>query len=229
MLLILDVSGQSQTVAAIARGFATHDPAVRIAGVVLNQVASERHERLARDAVEALGHPGGGGGASQPGHGAAGAAPGAGAGARACGAGGVHRAAGRRDGGVRRSRRGAGAGGAAGGGRRQRRGADPAAGAADRHRRGCGLQLRLSARGRGLAGGGGRARGLLAAGGRGAGRGLRCLLAAGGVSGAARRAAGGGGAVPRAGWRASRRRASRCTASAAGSWCWAGRSRMPRG
>ncbi len=57
VLLVLDVSGQSQTVAAIARGFATHDPGVRIAGVVLNQVASERHERLARDAVEALGIP----------------------------------------------------------------------------------------------------------------------------------------------------------------------------
>lgn len=57
VLLVLDVSGQSQTVAAIARGFATHDPGVRIAGVVLNQVASPRHERLARDAVEGLGIP----------------------------------------------------------------------------------------------------------------------------------------------------------------------------
>lgn len=57
VLLVLDVSGQSQTVAAIARGFAAHDPGVRIAGVVLNQVASERHERLCRAAVEALGLP----------------------------------------------------------------------------------------------------------------------------------------------------------------------------
>ena len=32
VLLVLDVSGQSQTAAAIARGFAGHDPAVRIAG-----------------------------------------------------------------------------------------------------------------------------------------------------------------------------------------------------
>jgi cobyrinic acid a,c-diamide synthase len=54
VLLVLDVSGQSQTVAAIARGFASHDPGVRIAGVVLNQVASERHERLCRAAIEAL-------------------------------------------------------------------------------------------------------------------------------------------------------------------------------
>ena len=57
MALILDVSGQSQTAAAIARGFATHDPGVRIAGVILNQVASARHERLVRDAIEALGLP----------------------------------------------------------------------------------------------------------------------------------------------------------------------------
>ena len=55
--LVLDVSGQSQTAAAIARGFAAHDPGVRVAGVVLNQVASPRHERLVRDAVEALGLP----------------------------------------------------------------------------------------------------------------------------------------------------------------------------
>lgn len=43
VLLVLDVSGQSQTAAAVARGFALHDPAVRIAGVVLNRVGSERH------------------------------------------------------------------------------------------------------------------------------------------------------------------------------------------
>ena len=57
VLLVLDVSGQSQTAAAVARGFATHDPGVRIAGVVLNQVASARHEALCRAAVEAIGLP----------------------------------------------------------------------------------------------------------------------------------------------------------------------------
>src|SRR5690606_37876089 len=55
VLLVLDISGQSQTAAAIAHGFATFDPGVRIAGVVLNQVASERHERQAREAIEAAG------------------------------------------------------------------------------------------------------------------------------------------------------------------------------
>ena len=43
VLLVLDVSGQWQTAAAIARGFMLHDPAVRIGGVVLNRAASARH------------------------------------------------------------------------------------------------------------------------------------------------------------------------------------------
>jgi len=55
VLLVLDVSGQSQTAAAIAHGFATFDPDVRIAGIVLNQVASERHDIQVRAALEARG------------------------------------------------------------------------------------------------------------------------------------------------------------------------------
>lgn len=56
-LLVLDVSGQSTTAAAVAKGFATYDPAVRIAGVVLNRTGSERHVRLCREAIEAIGLP----------------------------------------------------------------------------------------------------------------------------------------------------------------------------
>jgi cobyrinic acid a,c-diamide synthase len=56
-LLVLDVSGQSTTAAAVAKGFATYDPAVRIAGVVLNRTGSERHIRLCREAIEAIGLP----------------------------------------------------------------------------------------------------------------------------------------------------------------------------
>ena len=112
VVLVLDVSGQSQTAAAIARGFATHDPEVRVAGVILNQVASARHERLVRDAIAAIGAAGGRGRAPQPGDGAAGAAPRAGAGARARGARGLHRAGGRRHGRGARPRRDPGAGGA---------------------------------------------------------------------------------------------------------------------
>jgi cobyrinic acid a,c-diamide synthase len=57
VLLVLDVSGQSQTAAAVVRGLAAHDPGVRIAGVVLNRVGSERHRRLAAGAIDAVGVP----------------------------------------------------------------------------------------------------------------------------------------------------------------------------
>jgi cobyrinic acid a,c-diamide synthase len=54
VLLVLDVSGQSQSAAAVVRGFAAHNPAVRVAGVVLNRVGSERHRKLVADAIAAL-------------------------------------------------------------------------------------------------------------------------------------------------------------------------------
>jgi cobyrinic acid a,c-diamide synthase len=57
VLLVLDVSGQSQTAAAVVRGLASHDRGVRIAGVVLNRVGSERHRALAANAIEAMGIP----------------------------------------------------------------------------------------------------------------------------------------------------------------------------
>ena len=55
VLLVLDVSGQSQSAGAVARGFATHDPAVRVAGAVLNRVGSARHLAGAGAAVAAAG------------------------------------------------------------------------------------------------------------------------------------------------------------------------------
>ena len=57
VLLVLDVSRQAQSAAAVVRGFAAHDPAVRIAGVILNRVASERHRTVVADAIAALGIP----------------------------------------------------------------------------------------------------------------------------------------------------------------------------
>jgi cobyrinic acid a,c-diamide synthase len=54
VLLVVDVSGQSQSAAALVRGFASHDRRVRIAGVVLNRVGSERHRMLIADAIAAL-------------------------------------------------------------------------------------------------------------------------------------------------------------------------------
>jgi cobyrinic acid a,c-diamide synthase len=57
VVLVLDISRQAQSAAAVVRGFAAHDPAVRIAGVILNRVASERHRALVADAIEAVGVP----------------------------------------------------------------------------------------------------------------------------------------------------------------------------
>ena len=54
VLLVLDVAAQSQSAAAVVRGFATHDPDVRIAGVVLNRVGSARHHTLVADAIARL-------------------------------------------------------------------------------------------------------------------------------------------------------------------------------
>ncbi|WP_367348216.1 cobyrinate a,c-diamide synthase [Sphingobium yanoikuyae] len=55
VLLVLDISGQAQSCAATALGFARFDPDVTIAGVILNRVASPRHERLARAGLTAAG------------------------------------------------------------------------------------------------------------------------------------------------------------------------------
>jgi cobyrinic acid a,c-diamide synthase len=55
VVLVLDISGQSQTAAAVARGFAGLRPGVEIAGVILNRAGSPRHERLARAGFDEIG------------------------------------------------------------------------------------------------------------------------------------------------------------------------------
>jgi cobyrinic acid a,c-diamide synthase len=57
VLLVLDVARQAQSAAAVVRGFAAHDPAVRIAGIILNRAASERHRKTIADAIAALSIP----------------------------------------------------------------------------------------------------------------------------------------------------------------------------
>ncbi|MBT2524889.1 cobyrinate a,c-diamide synthase [Streptomyces sp. ISL-99] len=57
VVLVVDASSQSRSVAALVHGFASWDPEVRIGGVILNKVGSARHEELLREALDASGVP----------------------------------------------------------------------------------------------------------------------------------------------------------------------------
>jgi len=54
VLFVLDCSRLSRSVAAIAHGYRSFDPRVRLAGVVLNRIGSERHLEIIKDALEPL-------------------------------------------------------------------------------------------------------------------------------------------------------------------------------
>lgn len=57
VVLVVDVSGQAQSAAATALGFRSYDADLPFAGVILNRVASPRHERLTRLGMERAGLP----------------------------------------------------------------------------------------------------------------------------------------------------------------------------
>lgn len=57
VVLVVDASSMSTSVAALVRGFAVHDPELSMAGVILNRVGSETHERLLTDAIGHVGLP----------------------------------------------------------------------------------------------------------------------------------------------------------------------------
>ncbi|ASW06893.1 cobyrinate a,c-diamide synthase [Rhizobium sp. 11515TR] len=57
VVLVVDCSRMSQSVAAVVSGFANFRADIRIAGVVLNRVASDRHERMLRQALDAVRMP----------------------------------------------------------------------------------------------------------------------------------------------------------------------------
>jgi cobyrinic acid a,c-diamide synthase len=52
VVLVVDASSQSRSVLALVHGFDTFDGAVRIAGVILNRVGSDRHEQVLRESLE---------------------------------------------------------------------------------------------------------------------------------------------------------------------------------
>jgi cobyrinic acid a,c-diamide synthase len=57
VLLVIDTWRMSQSAAAIALGCTMMEPPVRIAGIVLNRVAGDSHERSVRSACERIGIP----------------------------------------------------------------------------------------------------------------------------------------------------------------------------
>jgi len=54
VVLVIDCSRLSGSVAAIAHGYCSFDPRIKIAGVVLNRVGSDRHLSLLKDSLEPL-------------------------------------------------------------------------------------------------------------------------------------------------------------------------------
>ena len=57
VVLVVDASAMSSSVAALVHGFTTFDTAVRVGGVILNKVGSDGHATLLREALEPLGVP----------------------------------------------------------------------------------------------------------------------------------------------------------------------------
>lgn len=51
VVLVIDASGQAQSAAAVALGFKSYHPELKFAGVILNRVASPRHDRLCREGM----------------------------------------------------------------------------------------------------------------------------------------------------------------------------------
>ncbi|WP_018353071.1 cobyrinate a,c-diamide synthase [Longispora albida] len=57
VVMVVDASSQSRSIAALLHGFRSFPGAPRIAGVILNRVGSDRHEALLREACEEVGMP----------------------------------------------------------------------------------------------------------------------------------------------------------------------------
>jgi cobyrinic acid a,c-diamide synthase len=55
VVIVLDCAKAATTIGAVAYGLAHFDPRIRVAGAILNRVASERHARTVVDACEAAG------------------------------------------------------------------------------------------------------------------------------------------------------------------------------
>jgi cobyrinic acid a,c-diamide synthase len=57
IVLVVSAGGAGRSIAATVHGFASYDPAAGVAGIVLNQVSSPRHEQILREALAGTGIP----------------------------------------------------------------------------------------------------------------------------------------------------------------------------
>jgi cobyrinic acid a,c-diamide synthase len=57
VVMVLDVAAMGQSVAALVHGFRVYDELLWLGGVILNQVASDRHEQVLREALDDIGVP----------------------------------------------------------------------------------------------------------------------------------------------------------------------------
>ena len=55
VLLVIDAKSMGASAAAIAKGFRDYDPAVQVAGVILNRLGSDTHEQMIREAMAGIG------------------------------------------------------------------------------------------------------------------------------------------------------------------------------
>jgi len=54
VVLVIDAGKSARSIAAVVKGFESFDPAVRFAGIVLNQVGSDQHYRLLEAAIRSV-------------------------------------------------------------------------------------------------------------------------------------------------------------------------------
>ena len=57
VVLVIDARSMSRSVAALVHGFSSYDPTLVIAGLILNQVGSDAHEQMLREALAPLAIP----------------------------------------------------------------------------------------------------------------------------------------------------------------------------
>ncbi|HJL69220.1 MAG TPA: AAA family ATPase, partial [Prochlorococcaceae cyanobacterium Gl_MAG_24] len=55
VVLVVDASGQAGSIAALVKGFRDHDRQLKLAGVVLNRINSNRHKELLKEVLSSIG------------------------------------------------------------------------------------------------------------------------------------------------------------------------------